>query len=211
MTEAQIRNALRGKTVYAFGDSIIYGHTAPEKSALRLLADEYGMKLSMFAKNGATVLPGDNDILTQLDRAPAAPPDFIVFDGYTNDAYGSVRKFDSNTFSKAFKKTLQELRRRWPESRLLYVTVHKSGARDFQMQEQLRGLDIDLCAKWNVDVADLFADSLLDTRKPEEMQMYIIDGEGSHPNEICCQKYYVPLISKRLATLAENPICEERL
>lgn len=79
-----MNSGLWGKTLYAFGDSIIYGHTAPQQSALRLISDEYGLKLSMFAQNGATVLPGDKQIIQQLETAPAQAPDIIVFDGVTN-------------------------------------------------------------------------------------------------------------------------------
>lgn len=84
---------LRGKTLYAFGDSIIYGHTAPQQSALRLITDRYGLKLSMFARNGATVLPSDNQIIHQLEMTPAQNPDFIVFDGYTLGEAGTYMSF----------------------------------------------------------------------------------------------------------------------
>lgn len=217
---------LQGKTVYAFGDSIVYGHTAPQESALRLMAEEYGLELSMFAQNGATVLPGDNHILAQLDRALAQAPDFIVFDGYTNDAYGSeetdrfnslgehpdvtarygmigAEKPDGATFCGAFEMLLREIKRRWPESNAVFLAVHKSGARDFAIQARLHELTVDMCGRWGVTVADLFAVPELDTRDAGQMLDYIIDGWGSHPNLRCCQEFYIPAIVEALAR-AEN-------
>lgn len=208
---------LWGKTVYAFGDSIVYGHTAPRESALRLTAEECGLELSTFAQNGATVLPGDNQILAQLDRAPARTPDFIVFDGYTNDAYGAketdcfnslgehpditacygtirAEKPDGTTFCGAFEMLLREIKRRWPESNTVFLTVHKSGARDFAIQARLHELTVKMCGQWGVTVADLFAVPELDTRDAGQMRDYIIDGWGSHPNLRCCREFYVPAI-----------------
>lgn len=84
---------LSGKTVYAFGDSIVYGHNAPSKSFMKLISDDYGMELEMYAKNGASVVNTDssekedeneetsgNYIIRQIREAPSEAPDIIVFD-----------------------------------------------------------------------------------------------------------------------------------
>lgn len=217
-----MRESLRGKTVYAFGDSIIYGHTAPQESALWLIADQYGMKLSMFARNGATVLPGENQILKQMETAPASTPDFVVFDGGTNDEYGSKGsdRFNSpgehpditcrygqvsgeepggSTFCGAFIQLLGTIKRRWPGSKAVFLAVHKSGARDFAIQTQLHKLTVEMCGQWGVTIADLFAVPELDTRDSGQMRDYIIDGWGSHPNLRCCREFYIPAIVRALA------------
>lgn len=46
---------LYGRSVYAFGDSIVFGHTKPEESFMQLIAEDYNMDLAMYAVNGATV------------------------------------------------------------------------------------------------------------------------------------------------------------
>ncbi len=78
---------------------------------MKLLSDDYGMTLNMLAKNGATVVTADssskedpdeettrNYIINQITGAPEEKPDIIVFDGYTNDAYGdkSTDSFNAN-------------------------------------------------------------------------------------------------------------------
>lgn len=221
---------LRGKTIYAFGDSIIYGHTAPWQSALQLIADEYGLELSMYAQNGATILPGNNQILAQLDTAPAQAPDFIVFDGGTNDAYGSketdrfnplgehpnvtirygaicgstASRFDVSSFCGAFEQLLWTIRGRWPKSKTVFLAVHKSGARDFAIQLRLHDLTTEMCGQWGVTVADLFAAPGLDTRDAGQMRDYIIGKWGSHPNLRCCQEFYIPAIVKALAEVGNK-------
>ena len=62
------------------------------------------MNLEMYAVNGATVVSEDssekedsseetkgNYIIKQIKNAPDEKPDVIVFDGYTNDAYGDPK------------------------------------------------------------------------------------------------------------------------
>lgn len=206
---------MKGKLVYAFGDSIVYGHTMPEKSFMRIIQEETGILLRMYAVNGATVMKGDNDILTQVANACEDFPDLIVLDGYTNDAcektldvLGEIRPergesieediFDGVTFCGSFEKLFYNIGRKWPGVPVVYVTVHRSGARDWEIQCRLRELVIKMCRKWGAKVADIFMNCDLDTREPQQMQAMIIDGAGSHPNENCCRKYYVPEIIKEM-------------
>ena len=223
-------SVLDGLSVYAFGDSILYGHSRPQTSMLRLMAGQYGWKLSMFARNGATVLPSENQILRQIHAAPSDTPDLIVFDGYTNDAYGSKEHdpfnkskgkpditirygviqgdgaavFDQATFCGAFETLLYEMKRKWPESRIVYLTVHKSGARDFSIQSRLHDLTVRMCGQWGVAVADAFTDTELDTRCAGDMRAFIIDGSGSHPNEECCERFYIPMLTRSLISMLER-------
>lgn len=221
---------LDGLSVYAFGDSILYGHNRPQTSMPRLMAGRYGWKLSMFARNGATVLPGENQILRQIDAAPNDAPDLIVFDGYTNDAYGSKENdpfnkagekpdvtarygviqgyraavFDQNTFCGAFEALIDAMKQKWPESRIVYLTIHKSGARDFAIQCRLHDLTVEMCGQWGVAVANVFSDTELDTRRAGDMHDFMIDGSGSHPNEECCMKFYIPTLTTKLISMFER-------
>ena len=221
---------LEGLSVYAFGDSILYGHNRPQASMLRLMAGQYSWRLSMFARNGATVLPSENQILHQIYTAPNDAPDVIVFDGYTNDAYGSKENdpfnslgeklditarygaiqgdvaaaFDQATFCGAFEALLDAMKRKWPESRIVYLTIHKSGARDFAIQSRLHDLTVRMCGQWGVAVADAFTDTELDTRRAEDMRAYMIDGSGSHPNEECCKKFYIPTLTAKMISMLER-------
>lgn len=222
----KMNSLLDRQSVYAFGDSILYGHTQPQKSILRLMAERYCWQLSIFAKNGATILPSQNQILEQVWTAPKIAPNFIIFDGYTNDAYGPKESdlfnakgekldvtthygiiqgrgttFCQDTFCGAFETLIAAMKQKWPQSNIVYLTIHKSGGRDFSIQSKLHDLTVEMCNKWDVFVADVFTDSDLDTRHTEMMRNYILGGSGSHPNESCCQKFYIPVLTAKLSAL----------
>lgn len=230
-------DVLNGKRVYAFGDSIVYGHNAPKQSFMQLLSNDYGMDLNMLAKNGATVVTinsclkedpteetKDNYIINQIKGAPSEKPDVIIFDGYTNDAYGdsaadsfnlngahiniwenlgtiqgkNAIEFDTSTFCGGFERIICEMRKKWGDTPIVFITIHKSGGRDWDTQCKLRDLSLEICKEWGVDVADIFENTALDTRNADQMKKYIINGAGSHPNASACRKFYIPVAAKKL-------------
>ena len=223
--------------IYAFGDSVVYGHTMPEKSFMRLLSDERGYELSMLAVNGATVVTADsaskeaageqtkgNYILSQVSAAPEAAPDVVVFNGGTNDSYGDpasdihnprgdhmdimkslgvikgpgADSYDTLTFCGGFERILCEMRKKWGDTPIIYVTVHKSGGRDWEVQTRLRELALAACEKWGVAAADVFSETELDTRDADQMREYIMEGAGSHPNEAACRRFYMPTVLRAI-------------
>lgn len=229
--EPEIKSVLNYKSVYAFGDSIVYGHNTPNEAFMNLIANKYSMNLTKYAKNGATVIDSGNDIIAQVNGASAEEPDFVVFDGYTNDAYGdsasdsfnaagtnpdvtkilgtaqgsSATTFDNSTFCGAFEEILYTMKQKWPNAKIVFVTIHKSGARDFDIQTTLHDLTIQMCEEWGISVVDMFGDDVsLDTRNADEMKKYIINGAGSHPNVACCEEFYVPMIANKLIELCEG-------
>ena len=222
-----IESPINHKSVYAFGDSIVYGHTAPKQSFMRLISNDYSIKLNMMAKNGATIMPSNNQILNQINNAPDIAPDIVLFEGYTNDAYGSeetdsfnsgganrdvtqcygeitadgITEFDANTFCGAFEQTIYTMKQKWQTSKFVFVTIHKSGARNREIQKKLHDLSVAICKKWNVEVVDMFADSALDTTDTAQMLKYMIGGKGSHPNVSACKEFYIPAVVEKLERL----------
>ena len=57
---------------------------------LTFVARQEGMRLHRFAENGSTIIPGaariGTTIYEQIPKAPDMAPDFVLFDGGTNDA-----------------------------------------------------------------------------------------------------------------------------
>lgn len=206
---------LSGKTVFAFGDSIVYGHSAPELSFMRLIKRDEAIRLYMYAVNGATVIARtDKNIIDQIKNADAEEkPDFIVFDGYTNDAYKGVEavmgalledgseNFDNQTFYGAFEEIVCTMKKRWPDAKIVFVTIHKSAARDWEIQKLLREASLEVCKKWGVFVLDMFENCSLDTRDSLQMEKYIMGGAGSHPNLSACEQFYAPMVKNLLETL----------
>ena len=87
------------------------------------------------------------------------------------------------------------MKQKWPDTPIVFVTIHKSGGRNWDVQCKLRDLSLEMCDKWGVEVVDIFKDTNLDTRDEGVMEKYIIGGAGSHPNVSACREFYIPLVS----------------
>ncbi|WP_310938820.1 SGNH/GDSL hydrolase family protein [Clostridium sp. SHJSY1] len=234
------QNVLQGKTMYAFGDSIVAGHKYP-LSFVDFVTQNQGMKLKKYARNGAVICSAATDpmggyIMNQVKSASLVNPDYVVFDGGTNDAeniynnggtslynIGTVTegkdssKFDTKTFAGSFEKTLYDMENKWHSAKIVYVAVHKLGSRDWKTQLAMREVELAACKKWGVIVADVFGNTNFDTRNIEMKDSYTFNnlnssgvpgnnGSGTHPNLAGIKKYYLPVLTTTLLKLAISDI-----
>ena len=187
---------------------------------LTFVARQEGMRLHRFAENGSTIIPGaariGTTIYEQIPKAPDMAPDFVLFDGGTNDAEylaengiadpAEIRQI----FGAAFEETIRRFRQKWPDAALLYVAAHRL-CRPAGIQQTLHEVQLRLCEKWNVTVADVYGEADLDTGKnPEQRKRYSFDsvdpgtglpgtdGSGTHPNFACIEEFYVPVVRNAL-------------
>lgn len=227
--------SLAGSSVYAFGDSIVYGHKY-SRGFMNFLAEREGMTLTKYAVNGATVGPTSNQILAQVQNANAQAPDYVVFDGGTNDAIqihdnhtytvGTVSAsqdpatFDTGTYAGSLETTIRTMRQKWPSAQLVYVAAHKMGSRDWDTQLALRQVYLQAAQKWGVAVADVFADTSLDTRVDAQRVAYTFDdlvntfpgsgGTGTHPNIAGINSFFLPVVTSALSQLADTTTLKAR-
>ncbi|MDX2737929.1 RICIN domain-containing protein [Streptomyces caniscabiei] len=231
--------SLAGSSVYAFGDSIVYGHQYA-RSFVNFVAEREGMTLTKYARNGATVGPAPTasggQILNQVKSASSVAPDFVVFDGGTNDAIeihdlhtyevGTVSgsqdpaTLDPGTYAGALETTISTMRQKWPTAQLVYVAAHKMGSRDWDTQLALREVQLQVAQKWGVAVADVFGDTTLDTRVDAQRVAYTFDGlvggypgsggSGTHPNIAGITDFFVPVLSSELSGLADTTALKAR-
>lgn len=222
---------LAGKSIYAFGDSIVHGHVYP-CSFVDLVAEREGMTLTKFARNGATVgadpHASGGQILAQVEEATAIAPDFVIFNGGTNDAESIFRDhaypigtvtpdadrelYDVGTYAGELEKTLHRMKQKWPTARIVYVSAHKLGSRDWNTQLALRETTLRACHKWDVAIADVFGNTTFDTRDDWQRAEYTFDGlvnglpgtngSGTHPNTAGITTFYVPVVSARLEQMS---------
>jgi hypothetical protein len=221
---------LAGKSILAFGDSLVHGHVY-SRSFVDLVAGRQDMVLVKRARNGATIGPdreaSGGQVLDQVLGAEEQAPDFVVFDGGTNDAesihdrhaypVGAVGAgldpddFDVNTFCGSLEQTLAIMKVRWPAAHFVYVAAHKLGSRDWHTQEVLRDVSLQAMEKWHVAVADVFGTTPFDTRREEHRRKYTFDdlvdglpgsnGTGTHPNLAGMVTFYEPVVTATLASL----------
>ncbi len=218
---------LEGKTVITFGDSIVDGHLYKKAGFMEFVAEGEGMIIRKYANNGACIMPGNpiredgiGGMILKDQVMKAAEhhlmPDFVVFDGGTNDAYAPVleqlgdvldKSMDTDTFAGAFRKTIDAIQKSWPKATVVYVAVHRLGARERLVQEELHRIQMAICAQMGVVVANLYDECALDTADEGMRRKYSFDvlkdglpapGEnptGTHPNLEAIKEFYVPLVT----------------
>lgn len=215
--EQELELPLEGKTLYAFGDSIVYGHKYQKASFPNFVARIEGMNFTneqKFGVNGATILESEHQILSQIQAAPKEAPDYILLDGGINDAYETL---DETEFSKAFEATLTAIMEKWPTAKLLYVAVHKTNTREAVYQERVYTLATDVCSRLGVKVADLYGHADYDCLNvAENVTKYAFDELGenglplskgvsaTHPNLDAIEAFYVPAVSKAFRELEQE-------
>ena len=223
---------LHGKTIYGFGDSLVYGHELGT-GMLDQLAADHEMIYTKYAVNGATVIPGlaekrgDTacmvpDVAQQIQDASPECPDYICFDGLMNDCYMDVARnmpgrltesfdggYDITTYAGAFENICLLLRKKYQNSRVVYVSVHRTASRQMKAQEILHALSCDACRKWAIPVADIFQQGGINTAIAGMRYAYSYDrkdkltgGNGTHLNAEGYRRWYTPLIRTKLMEIS---------
>lgn len=224
---------LKEKVLYGFGDSLVEGHCIGI-GMLDALAKKHGMRYHKYARNGATVMPNFEsdpddalrprvpDIAAQIEAAPDVEPDFVCFDGLTNDVYFHTARerlgrltdsydgvYDTATFYGAFERICYLLRMKYRDSRIFYVSVHKMPTRDMEMQEILQRAARQVCEKWSIPVVDIFRQGQINTCMEGMRRAYSYDtaeclteGNGTHLNATGYEKWYLPMIESAMRKYA---------
>ena len=149
-------------------------------------------------------------ILSQIEAAPEEKPDYVLFDGGTNDAeyiLNNADTFDYETYRSAFESTVKAIQDKWADTPVVYVAAHKLGSRDIAVQEKLREIEFEICKQYGVTVADIY--DKLDTSDTNKKNDYTFDnlagnglpginGSGTHPNLKAIEEFYVPVVSRYL-------------
>lgn len=229
---------LVGKNIVAFGDSIVAGHKYETASFVDFVAQKEGMNVQKkYAINGASIMEynsyGGMILTKQIDNADASlAPDYVIFDGGTNDAeylvsnqdkFGDVDSTDTATFAGAFRATIKALKAKYPSAKLVYVAVHKLGARDADVQTKLHELELAICEDMGVNVSNIYDYTALDTADADMKTKYSFDSlssagvpqsgtdgngtnaTGTHPNFKAIEEFYVPTVSATLRTAKDTP------
>ena len=213
-------NKLENKILFNFGDSIAAGDGNNGKGYAELIATKYNMICYDFAVGGATL--GDtasNNITSQVDTAISngVSPDYILVEGGTNDIVNSVAlgniangynisNFIKTTTSGGLEYCLYKLKETYPNAKIIFVSVHKIGSRDYTKQSECQKRCIEICNKWGIPVADVgnkgnlntFLPSMYKFTNPTNTQP---NGDMTHPNQLGYEKFYIPLIYNVLTTI----------
>ncbi len=190
---------LAGRKLYAFGDSVINGHYYEQAGFIDFLGRQEGMQIQKYALNGAPIMLTPKCLYKQIDQGPRATPDFILFDGGTNDAYAknipyfgqigtgrTLRDFDLTTYAGALEAAIWKMKFRWPSVKLVFLMVPKYAAHPMDVQKMLHQIQLDAANKWSLSLVNMFDDSRLNSLDDGMRRKYtfdVLDKNGLPGNE----------------------------
>lgn len=221
------------KLLAVFGDSIANGSGNNNFGVGEYLKKDMGFALKKYAVGGARVgfKQGKNWVIDQVKIALAEgiQPDYIVFNGFTNDCnvsegatepdvpLGDISQgysnFDINTvtkqdtFSYCFETVLYTFMTAFPKAKILFFRPHNMGRRDDYLQKLYGERAITLCKKWGVAYVDLYSESGMNTFLPVHRDLFTYDsygvgkGDCTHPNAVGYELKYMPLIETKIKEL----------
>lgn len=209
----------KGKTIVAFGDSIIAGWGWKEGTGIvQPLKEKYpdGTWINN-AESGANIAisnnPAHTPIISQI-RSYIGQPDAIIFDGGVNDLNNSIpigsiesgydASYNTGTFCGAMESALQYIMDTYPLAVKLYIIPH-SFAKDNSYVDSIYSKAIEICDKWNMPYLDMRKYSQI-AMTSKNKSKYTRNantgvGDGVHPTETWYRKFYAPLVDQRLRDL----------
>ncbi len=223
----------QGKTLVVFGDSIAYGSGNDGIGVGEYLEKDLGFSVLKYAVGGARVgcKADKNWLVNQVKKAieDGISPDYIVFDGFTNDCnisegatgpdvpLGEIscgyegfeldNLTEKDSFSRCFESILCAMMKAFPRAKLLFFRPHNMGRRDDKLQRIYGERALEICRKWGVAYVDLYSESGLNTFLPEHRDLFTCDsygwgrGDCTHPNALGYELKYMPLIEAKIKEL----------
>lgn len=212
-------NPYKGKTIVAFGDSIIAGWGWKEGTGIvQPLKEKYpdGTWINN-AESGANIAisnnPAHTPIISQI-RSYIGQPDAIIFDGGVNDlnnniAIGSIESgydasYNTGTFCGAMESALQYIMDTYPLAVKLYIIPH-SFAKDNSYVDNIYSKAIEICEKWNMPYLDMrkYSQIAMTSKNKSKYTRNANSGvgDGVHPVESWYRTFYSPVVDQKLRSL----------
>lgn len=212
--EKTLYKYLNGKSIAVYGDSIMQGTGNNEVSPVEMLAEKYGMTCYKYTRNGACMgIRADQTARAYhigyqvadsigTTASPLITPDFIVFDGGTNDqnatSLGDFSKdyampSDESNFSSGFDAVAYQIKNTWKNAKVVFIRVHNMASRTYDNQIAFGERGIQISEKWAFDVIDVF--KKMNTQLSAYSE-YLADY--THPNELGYNTFYIPALEKWL-------------
>lgn len=209
-------NPYIGKTIVAFGDSIVAGWGWKEGTGIITpLKERYNGAIWINnAESGAnmavTSSPAHTPIVTKIASYTGAA-DAIILNGGVNDKnnglpIGSIEtnydaSYNTSTFCGALERSLQYIMDRYPLAVKLYIIPHSFGKNN-SLLDSIYEKAIEICKKWNMPYLDMRTYSQIAmTSANKEAYTYnprSKKGDGVHPNETWYRTFYCPVIDQAL-------------
>lgn len=213
----------------AFTQFSVGGETVAESTAKNITYDKlYQAGKNYYNSKGVLLIEGtdytvgtpissgvqqDNVLSRYIDTAfsRSIKPDYIIIEGGTNDILKGVPigeittgyndSFDDTTFAGALEKAICRLRNQWPDAKILYIRVHNMNSRNAEMQKIYGETALSVCKKWSIKVCDIYSDGGLNTNISLMRTSFTANEDGTHPNELGYEKFYVNPVEQALLSI----------
>lgn len=209
----------KGKTIVAFGDSIIAGWGWKEGTGIiQPLKEKYPdatwiNKAESGANMPVTSSPAHTPIVNQITSYTGAA-DAIIFDSGVNDINNNITmgnisdsydsNYDTTTICGAMESALQYIMDTYPLSVKLYIIPH-SFAKNNSYLDPVHAKMIEICKKWNMPYLDMrkFSQIAMTAKNKSKYTRNASTGvgDGVHPTEAWYRTFYAPLVDQRLCDL----------
>ena len=220
----EVINPYKGRTIVAFGDSIMAGWGWKEGTGVvQPLKEKYPDATWINeAESGAnfaiTSNPERTPIVTQI-RSYTGAADAIIFDGGVNDINNSIpigsiesgydASYNTATFCGAFESALQYIMDTYPLAVKLYIIPH-SFAKDNSYINSIMSKAIEICEKWNMPYLDMrkYAQIAMTSKNKGKYTRNANSGvgDGVHPTEPWYRTFYSPVIDQQLQFLGAGRV-----
>lgn len=204
-------NPLQGKVLLNFGDSIAAGEGAGGVNYASIIAAANGMVYKSYAVSGTVV----SQIATSVVNATETSADYVLLEGGTNDdnnianatenlgslSSGYTATLDTSTFYGNVESMIKSAKTKWVGAKILYILVHNMSTRDATAQKTCHDAIIACCQKWSIPYVDLYSEGGYNSNIDVLKNQYGYGAEGTHPNLLGYQTYYVPPIQAKMKTL----------
>lgn len=224
VSELEKLSVLKGKTVMTFGDSIMHGDGNNFVGIADMLSQRYLMTAVDYSYGGSAFGKIDNreQICTQISRAinKNETADIILLNGGTNDmrkiAAGEIsddfnyEDYGTSDFASGMEYAVGLIKDNYPQVPLLYIRAHNMECSLERNELHFGKLALDICEKWEVEVADVFNDTDFNSHDEDMKCSYTVhtkscrNGDSIHPNQLGYYKFYLPLVSENAVRLISS-------
>ena len=199
---------LKGKHMIFLGSSVTYGSASLGVAFPEYLAALDGIEIVKEAVPGTTlVTEGDTDATSYIPRMktidPAYPADCFICQLSTNDAtqgkaLGSVsdsfamEDFDTDTVAGAIEYIIAYARETWDCPVVFYTGTRY----DSDSYAEMVKLLLEIQAKWDIGVIDMWNDAELNAISAEDYKLYM--ANGIHPTQAGYLEWWTPFMEDYL-------------
>ena len=118
---------------------------------------------------------------------------------------------DVTTFYGSFEHLINSLRKKYSDTRIIYICCHNTPSRSDEAQKILHKAAIECCEKWSIPYVDIYNEGQINCNIDIMRNAYSYNnegetsgGNGTHLTGTGYEKWYVPMIKAKMIEIMNN-------